>query len=130
MAAPTLVWALLSSVVLLLHPSAAWSWSLPAIVPEPLPRLDVLSQWQDQLLENLWHQHKDSLSFCTGAELSDAKLLLKESFPSPLPVGPEDDALCSNSSLVMSHLCSPEAELQFYMKVCMSPSMWQTSVLC
>jgi len=101
--------------LLLVVPAACWIIpSLPQ--SQPVSGAEhLLPAWQDQLLQALWHQHKDKLSFCIGADLEDGKKLLRESFP-PLPSGPADDAVCSNSSLVMAHLCSPQ-ELNFYMKV-------------
>jgi hypothetical protein len=114
-------------IAVLLVPAS--SWSIPGLVglPGSLPRLDGLVEgWQEQLLQGLWDQHKDNMGYCVGNKLSDAKQLLKESFPSPLPTGPEDDSICSNSTLLMAHLCSPQ-ELKFYMKVSCCP-VWQ--LLC
>lgn len=109
-------------------PQAAYCWSLPSMpsIPGSLPGIDT-SQWQDQVLQGLWDSHKDSMGYCVGDSLADAKQLFRESFPSPLPLetGPDADPVCSNSSLVLAHLCTHE-ELDFYMKVrrqkrCSSP---------
>lgn len=101
-------------VALLVGPAS--SWSIPGL-PDSLPHANsVVDGWQEQLLQAFWAQNKDSLSFCLGNKLSDAKQLFKESFPSPLPTGPADDPVCSNRTLLMAHLCSPQ-ELRFYYHV-------------
>mgnify|MGYP001807092905 CR=1 FL=1 len=91
------------------------SWTIPSL-PGFLPHVDTAA-WQEQLLQSLWDQNKDSMSYCVGESLSDAKQLFRDSFPSPLPVGPDDDPICSNSSMILAHLCTPQ-ELKFYVKVC------------
>jgi hypothetical protein len=104
-------------LLILAVPALVVSWSIPGF-PSNIPNVDdVASQWQEVLLQSMWEQHRDSMSYCVGSSLADAKELFRQSFPSPLPTGPSDDLLCSNSSLIMSHLCSP-LEVKFYMKVC------------
>lgn len=115
-------WLLLSLLVLSsISATAAWPWpSIPGL-PDAPDALPALPSYQDLLLQGLWQQNKDRLSFCIGSQLSDARALLSESFPSPLPVGPADDPVCANSTLITAHLCSPQA-LNFYMKVCLLTS--------
>ena len=42
--------------------------------------------------------------------------LIQSSFPSPLPLGPADDEVCGNRTLLDAHLCSP-LEVQLYYEV-------------
>lgn len=100
---------LAAAVLLLLSHTHAIAAGLPT-----LPDADELLQsWQDLLLQGLWEQHRDSMSFCLGGSLPDAKQLLHESFPSPLPTGPADDPVCSDSVQIKSNLCGPQ-ELQYW----------------
>lgn len=124
-------WLLLFTAVLLVVVPAS-SWSIPGLpgLPDSLPQIDGLVEaWQEQLLQGLWDQHKENLGYCVGTKLSDAKQLFKESFPSPLPAGPADDPICSNSTLLLAHLCSPQ-ELKFYMKVSVGPAQQHWRLLC
>jgi hypothetical protein len=114
-------------LLLLAVPAPAVSWSIPGL-PSSIPNVDdVADKWQELLLQSLWEQHRDSMSYCVGSSLADAKELFKESFPSPLPTGTLDDQLCSNSSLIMSHLCSP-LEVKFYMKVLLCAHVMRVSI--
>jgi hypothetical protein len=114
--------ALLLLLVLVWHicvattAQAKWPDRLPVSPDEVFRKVKSVSPWQEQLLQALWDQDKDSMGYCLGTDLQDAKRLLRESFPDPLPTGPADDPLCSNTSLVMAHLCTPK-EVQFWFKV-------------
>ena len=55
----------------------------------------------------LQNNTKDKVGFCLGASQRSVLQLIGESFQWPLPTGPADDALCSNSTKIDAHLCGP-----------------------
>lgn len=75
-----------------------------------------LSEWE-RTLELLWNKSEGAAGFCVGSSRWRAERLISLSFPWPLPVALDStDAVCSNSSLIDDHLCSP-LEIEQYYKV-------------
>ena len=68
------------------------------------------------LLQNVWSQVSSHVSFCLGSSQQGILRLMKASFPAPLPVGPEDDAVCGNTTRLAWNLCG-RLEIEQYYKV-------------
>ena len=54
------------------------------------------------------------MQFCLGDNARGVLNTLAESFPYPLPSGPQDDELCRNSTTLSVHLCTPKDLLYYY----------------
>ena len=62
------------------------------------------------------HRCHSDVQFCLGDNARGVLNTLSESFPLPLPSGPQDDELCRNSTTLSVHLCTPK-DLLYYYKV-------------
>lgn len=70
-----------------------------------------------EIVNQIWKQHKEKVAYCLGDSLPSVLELLQLSFPSPLPVGSEEDgAICSNATKIDALLCTPD-EVMLYYKV-------------
>ncbi|KAL4449383.1 hypothetical protein ABPG77_007027 [Micractinium sp. CCAP 211/92] len=80
---------------------------------DPQEKID--SQWA-RTLEALWTTTHEHLGFCIGSSQRRAQRLVALSFPWPLPASNDTaDAVCSNSTRMDLHLCSPP-EIELYYK--------------
>lgn len=71
----------------------------------------------DKVLDQIWLRAKPRISFCLGESESGVYNTVLQSFPRPLPTGPEDDSTCNNVAEVGRHLCGPKSIMEYY-KVC------------
>ena len=67
-------------------------------------------------LHSNWGSHRchSDVQFCLGDSARGVLNTLAESFPVPLPFGPQDDELCRNSTTLGAHLCTPKDLLYYY----------------
>lgn len=64
-------------------------------------------------LEEVYQQTKDAAGFCFGSNPLSILQEITSSFPWPLPIENEGDAVCSSYASIASHLCLPD-DIELY----------------
>lgn len=86
---------------------------VPGKIIDDQYKTDVDKQW-DAVVQTIWSVAKPRISFCLGASEEAVLDIMQASFPMPLPVGPPEDPVCSNSTETALHMCGPAELLQYY----------------
>ena len=105
--------------MVLFYFSTSTAAPLPAAWP-PVPSWSSLDQQWTADLHELWLRAESGVAFCFGSSERSVLKLLQASFPLPLPLGPPEDAFCSNATKVTARLCRTP-EIEHYYKVLPSP---------